>query len=88
MAEKKRADVAVAASNLDWVILRPGTLVHEDGDGRIALGRAIPYGNVARGNVAQALAELIERPQIRREILELTDGTMSADKAVMQLQRG
>src|SRR5690606_4369344 len=26
MAEKKRADVAVAASDLDWVILRPGTL--------------------------------------------------------------
>lgn len=88
MAEKKRADVAVAASDLDWVILRPGTLVHEDGDGRVTLGPAIPYGNVARGNVALVLAELIERPQIRREIVELTDGTTPADEAVSRLQRG
>lgn len=88
MTEKKRADVAVAGSDLDWVILRPGTLTHEDGDGKITLGPAIPYGNVARGNVARTLAELIERPQIRRQILELTDGTMPADKAVMQVQPG
>ncbi|MHA6646120.1 SDR family oxidoreductase [Mesorhizobium sp. A623] len=87
MAEKKRADVAVAASDLDWVILRPGTLVHEDGEGKVALGPVIPYGNVARGNVARVLAELIERPQIRCEVLELTDGETPAAEAVLRLQR-
>lgn len=88
MAEKKRADVAVAASDLDWVILRPGTLVHEDGDDRVTLGPVVPYGNAARGNVARVLAALIERPQIRREVLELTDGETSAAEAVRRLQRG
>lgn len=87
MAEKKRADVAVAASDLDWVILRPGTLLHEDGDGRVALGPAIPYGTVARGNVARVLAELIDHPEIRREVLELTDGPTPADEAVARLER-
>lgn len=87
MAEKKRADVAVASSDLDWVILRPGTLVHEDGNGNVALGAAVPYGDVARGNVARVLAELIERPQIRREVLELTDGATPAGEAIARLER-
>lgn len=85
IAEKKRADVAVASSDLDWVIVRPGTLQHEDGDGKVSLGPAVPYGPVARGNVARVLAELIERPEIRREILELTDGEVSAAEAVEAL---
>ncbi|PRX11373.1 UNVERIFIED_ORG: putative NAD(P)-binding protein [Martelella mediterranea] len=87
MREKKRADVAVASSDLDWVILRPGTLVHEDGDGRVSLGPAVPYGNVARGNVARVLASLIEHPDIRREFLELTDGDTPVDTAVASLKR-
>ncbi|MDK3018796.1 NAD(P)H-binding protein [Pseudodonghicola flavimaris] len=87
MAEKKRADVAVASSELDWVIVRPGTLQHEDGDGRVSLGPAVAYGNVARGNVARVLAGLIERPDIRREILELTDGTVPVAEALEALRK-
>lgn len=52
MAEKKRADVAVAASDLDWVLLRPGTLTDESGSGRVDLNRAVSYGDVSRDNVA------------------------------------
>lgn len=88
MEEKKRADAAVTASDLDWVILRPGTLLHEDGDGQVALGWALPYGSVARGNVARVLHHLIETPLIRREILELTDGATPVDRAVAQMVRG
>ncbi|KAA5605200.1 NAD(P)H-binding protein [Roseospira marina] len=86
MAEKKRADVDVAASDLDWVILRPGTLVHEDGDGAVSLGLALPYGNVARGNVARVLAGLIDRPAITRRILELTDGETPVATALDAVQ--
>ncbi|WP_336741468.1 NAD(P)H-binding protein [Aureimonas altamirensis] len=87
MAEKKRADIAVASSALGWVILRPGSLVHEDGEGQVALGRAVGYGQVARGNVAKVLAALIERPEIRREILELTDGDVPIAEAIDALAR-
>lgn len=87
MAEKKRADVAVAASDLDWVIVRPGTLQHEDGDGKVSLGPAVPYGPVARGNVARVLAGLIARPDIRREILELTDGEVPVSEALDGLRK-
>lgn len=88
MREKKRADVDVAQSGLDWVILRPGTLVHEDGDDGVTLGPAVPYGPVARGNVARVLAALIDHPEIRREIFELTDGPTPVAEAITALVRG
>ncbi|MFB4204701.1 SDR family oxidoreductase [Arhodomonas sp. KWT2] len=82
MKMKRQADNAVVASGLDWVIVRPGTLVTEDGSGLVNLERAIPYGNVARGNVAGVLAALIDRPSTRNEILEVTDGETPIDQAV------
>lgn len=84
---KRMADNALAATDLDWVILRPATLVTEEGSGKVNAGLAIPYGTVARGNVAAFLAELIERPHIRREIIELTDGEVSVKEAVAGLVR-
>jgi uncharacterized protein YbjT (DUF2867 family) len=84
---KRTADNALVASGLEWVILRPGTLLSEDGDGLVNANLSIPYGPVARGNVAAMLAALIEIPAIRREIIELTDGDDPVRDAVMSLQR-
>ena len=87
MKVKRQADNALAASDLDWVILRPGTLVSEDGNGLVNAGLAITYGCVARGSVAKMLAALIDTPAIRREIIELTDGDFPVPDAVSLLQR-
>ena len=87
MRVKRKADNALVASGLEWVILRPGTLISEDGDGLINANLAIPYGPVARGNVAAMLAALIGTPSIRREIIELTDGDVPVKDAVMSLRR-
>lgn len=85
MAVKKRTDVHLAESGLDWVILRPGTLTDAAGDGKVRLGPAITYGEVARDNVATVLAELVDRPEARRIIIELTDGDTPADGALQAL---
>ncbi len=87
MREKKRADAALAASGLDYVIIRPGTLKSEDGNGQVAANRALTYGDVARGNVAAFIAELIDAPDIRQDIFELTDGDTPVDAAVAALRR-
>jgi len=86
MREKKRADAALAASGLDYVIIRPGTLKSEDGNGQVAANRALTYGDVARGNVAAFIAELIDAPDIRKDIFELTDGETPVDAAVAALR--
>lgn len=85
MSVKKEADVAIVESELDWVILRPGTLLNEEGDGSVSLAKALPYSSVKRGNVAKVLATLIEAPHIKRDIFELTDGDHAVDKAVAAL---
>lgn len=87
MKVKRQADNALVASGLDWVILRPGTLVSEDGNGLVNANLAIPYGTVARGNVAAMLAALIDTPAIHREIIELTDGNTPVRDAINSLMR-
>ncbi|MFP8965263.1 NAD(P)H-binding protein [Pokkaliibacter sp. CJK22405] len=87
MATKRQADTVLAASSLDWVIVRPGTLVSEEGNGAVNAGMAIPYGSVARGNVAGFLASLIDNPEITREVIELTDGETPVHEAVKRFKR-
>ena len=88
MAQKKRADADVAASDLDWVILRPGKLLDGPGGDTVSLGRAITYGDVDRETVARVLLALIEQPSVRREILELTDGWTPIQEAIGDLRQG
>ncbi len=84
MSVKKLADVHLAESGLNWVILRPGTLVDEAG-GKVRVGAAIPYGEVSRSDVAAVLAELMDTPQVNRIIIELTQGDTPVAAAVQQL---
>ena len=85
MLVKKLADVHLAETDLDWVILRPGTLLDSPGTGKVRAGLAIPYGTIAREDVAAALLEIIERPTIKRVIIELTQGDTPAAEAMQQI---
>lgn len=84
---KKRADEHLADTDLDWAILRPGTLLDAPGTGKVRAGLAIPYGDVARDDVAAILVEIIEHPEISRAVIELTQGDTSVDQAVQRLAR-
>ncbi|MEN4950480.1 SDR family oxidoreductase [Stenotrophomonas sp. TWI819] len=85
MTVKKRADVYLAATDLDWVILRPGTLSDAPGTGRVTAGPAIAYGDVPRADVAATLVALVEQPSVARVIIELTEGETPVDEAVAAL---
>jgi uncharacterized protein YbjT (DUF2867 family) len=74
MLVKRQADVHLASTDLDWVIVRPGTLTSRDGTGKVRLGLAIPYGEVPREDVAAVFAKLVHATEITREILEVTTG--------------
>jgi uncharacterized protein YbjT (DUF2867 family) len=87
MRVKKSADVHLAGTGLDWVIVRPGTLLDEPGDGRVSAGPAIEYGDVSRDNVAAFLAAVLVDPAVSREIIELTDGSSPVSEAVTALHR-
>ncbi len=85
MVVKRQADVHLAGTALDWIILRPGTLVDAPGQGRVRIGPAIPYGDVSRDDVAAVLATLLRRPDLTRIILELTEGEQAVEQALDRL---
>jgi uncharacterized protein YbjT (DUF2867 family) len=82
MAVKKRADVELSRTELDWIILRPSSLNNERGVGIISLGLAEFHTEIRRDDVAATIAELIHTPALRRRILELTEGTTPIERAV------
>lgn len=85
MRVKKSADVHLAGTSLDWVIVRPGTLRDEPGDGRVNAGLAIEYGDVRRDNVAAFIAAVLDAPEVTRVIVEVTDGETPVEDAVAAL---
>lgn len=85
MRVKKAADVHLTRTDLDWVIVRPGTLRDEPGDGLVTAGLAVEYGDVRRDNVAAFIAAALHEPRLSREIVELTDGDSPVDEAVSLL---
>lgn len=87
MFVKRQADVYLSHTELDWVIVRPGTLLNEPGTGLVRTGLAIPYGEVSRDDVAATLVRLIETPSVNRMIIELTAGDTPVSKAVATMAR-
>jgi uncharacterized protein YbjT (DUF2867 family) len=85
MRVKKRADVHLAATDLDWVIVRPGTLLDDAGTGRVSAGPAVAYGSVSRDDVAAFIAAVLHEPRVNRVIVELTAGEVPVADAVAAL---
>jgi len=85
MRVKRLADVYLAQSKLDWVILRPGTLTLEEGTGKVNAGLAIKYGDISRDDVAETIQAIIENEGISRKIIELTEGETPVREAVASI---
>ncbi len=87
MAVKKAADVYLTATDLDWVVVRPGTLTDGPGTGDVRAGWVIPYGDVARDDVAAFVAAVLHEPRLHHVVVELTEGETPVDAAVAALLR-
>ena len=88
MRAKKAADLRLTQTELDWVIVRPGTLTDEPGDGRVSAGPVLEYGDVTRDDVAAFIAEVLAEPALTRAVVELTDGPVPVADAVRRLASG
>ncbi|MFK4546919.1 uncharacterized protein YbjT (DUF2867 family) [Streptomyces tendae] len=84
---KKKADAELAATDLDWTILRPAALTDEPGTGRVSLSPALVHTDITRDDVAATLAELVHTPRIHHRILELTQGPEPIADAVHRQTR-
>ena len=87
MAAKRSADVHLSASDLDFLIVRPGTLTDDAGTGLVTAGVAIEYGAIPRADVAAFVAEALSVPDLSRQAFEITTGRTPVQEAVAALRR-
>jgi uncharacterized protein YbjT (DUF2867 family) len=83
---KHDADEALAASSLDWTIVRPGGLTDEPGSGRVAVAERLGrYGQVPREDVALVLLESLGADNTIRRTFELLEGDVPVREAIAAL---
>jgi uncharacterized protein YbjT (DUF2867 family) len=86
LAAKAEADRYLAASGLDFTIVRPGSLTDEPGTGRVLVS-AEPgrRGRVPRDDVAAVLAAVLGAPNTIGRTFELLAGDVPVAEAVRSL---
>lgn len=83
---KAEADAYLAASGLDFTIVRPGGLTEEPGDGRIAAARSLGRrGQVPRDDVAATLVAVLHDERTVGVTFELLDGDTPIAEALAAL---
>ncbi|MER6945060.1 NAD(P)H-binding protein [Nonomuraea sp. NPDC000554] len=78
---KTEAEEDLRRRDLDWTILRPGSLTDEPGSGRVLLAPEAPRGSVPRDDVAAVIAALLQGAGARR-VLELVSGDTPIPDAI------
>lgn len=68
--------------NLDLVVLRLSLLLDSPGTREVRADFSIVYGDLARSDVASTLVEIIEHPEVKHVIIELTQGDMPVGQAI------
>jgi nucleoside-diphosphate-sugar epimerase len=84
---KKAADGYLTRTDLDWVIVRPGHLLDEPGDGLIEAGLALREAPIRRDNLAEFIAAALHDRTCNRIIVEVTDGRTPITEAVVAVAR-
>lgn len=79
---KSASEADLVGRDLDWTILRPGTLTDDPGTGRVRLDEDVPPGTVPRDDVAHVIVELLHEPRSAGLVLELVSGDVPVDAAV------
>ena len=82
---KTQADDRLAASGLDYTIVRPGGLTDEPGSGRIRAGLELSFGQVSRDDVAATLVAVLDADNTIGKTFDLLAGDTPIEEAVRAL---
>jgi uncharacterized protein YbjT (DUF2867 family) len=82
---KAEADAAVAASDLDWTIVRPGFLTDDSGSGSARILTEPVRDKVARDDVAAVLAAVLDEPRTAGLTLYVVGGDEPIELALARL---
>src|ERR687893_436957 len=83
---KARADERLQESDLDYTIIRPGSLTEEEGAGRIEAAQTLSRrGEIPREDVARTFAEALEMPNTYRKTFEIIGGETPIREALERI---
>ena len=82
---KAEADRALAASGLDYTIVRPGRLTDDPGTGLVLVGDEVDYGEVTRDDVAATVVAVLNAPGTVGKSFELVGGETPIEQALRSL---
>jgi uncharacterized protein YbjT (DUF2867 family) len=82
---KWAAEQDLRSRDLDWTILRPGSLTNDPGTGKVYLADKTGNGRVSRDDVALVLAGLCDTPASIGRTLELIAGDTPVNEALESL---
>jgi uncharacterized protein YbjT (DUF2867 family) len=82
LVAKRAAEIDLRARDLDWTIVRPGTLTDDVPTGTVTLDERVARGGVSRADVAAVLAELLHEPRTSGLVLELVGGEVPIGDAI------
>ncbi len=78
---KGQADADLAASGLDYTIVRPTGLTNDEGTGRVQAGEGLESGKVSREDVARFVAAALHEPSTVGRTYELVAGDTPIEQA-------
>ncbi len=85
---KHNADEYLRSSSLNYVIVRPGSLSNETGQGKIELGAQLNKGGeISRGDVAKTLVAVLDDDIMLNQTFEILKGETPIEKAVLANSR-
>jgi uncharacterized protein YbjT (DUF2867 family) len=82
---KGRADEELAASGLDYTIVRPGGLTDEEAKGRVEMAPVVERGDIPRADVAAVVAASLADPKTIGHTFELVSGEDQIEQALTRL---
>ncbi|MGB7394832.1 MAG: SDR family oxidoreductase [Pricia sp.] len=80
---KHNADEYLKKNDIDYTIIRPGTLNNDSGTGKIKLAEELESrGEVTREDVAQVLVNVLDSKVAKKAIFEFVNGEVPIEKAL------
>ncbi|AGC77701.1 SDR family oxidoreductase [Nonlabens dokdonensis] len=85
---KHNADKYLKNSNLNYTIVRPGSLTNDEGTNHIQLSHKLnKQGEISRADVAQTLARVLHDDTANKETFEILKGETLISKAIDTMSR-
>jgi uncharacterized protein YbjT (DUF2867 family) len=82
---KAAADADLAASGLNYTIVRPGGLTNDPGTGRVSAAASVGRGRISREDVAAVIVAVLDEPRTSGLTFELVGGENAVADAIAAL---